>query len=202
MSTNFRVTLRFTDNFQPLAGYSERYDFNDNGAGQSYMTNIANQLVRQRRNVLSSNWQISQVTVGTIVPKLSAKTHKYFNAQTLLQLCPGPTGGAGALGVSDPTNTAFYARWKFESNSRTVARQMRGYPDTWWTNAAPDPSAGALNKFYAFLLGIPLINIATNKTTGASTNQSSLCASTQRISSRRTGRPFLPLRGRRAKRPA
>jgi hypothetical protein len=202
MSQNFRVTLLFADNFNPLAGYSERYDFNDGGSGQSFWTDTATQLVRARRIILSSNWQIQNVKISTVVPKLSAKTGKWFNAATQIQLCPGIDGGAGVLGVSDPTNTAFYIRQKYQGLSRTVARQLRGYPDTFWDQAKIQPTAGVINTFLGFLASIPQIEISTNKTTGASAAHNLMCSSIQRISSRRTGRPFLPLRGRRSKRHA
>lgn len=200
MSVNYRVVLRFSFQNPLICGFSERYDFNDGGGGNSFAQSVAQRIAQARRVVMSSSWRITRVTLGTILPKLSAKTGKYFNAFTMIQLCPDITGGAGFLGVADNPTSAIYVQQKFVGRSRTVARQMRAIPDTWWENATLQNSAGALNIFFTYLQSIPQIEVVTNKTTGSSSNANLLCSTLQRISSRRTGRPFLPLRGRRSKR--
>lgn len=202
MSQNYRVVLRFAFQDTPLAGYSERYDFNDGGGGDSFATQKAAQLAQARRVVLSNTWIISRVTVGKVVPKLSTKTGKWFNAFTAIQLCPDLIGGKGFLGVADGPQAAIYVKQKFIGRSRTVARQMRGIPDSWWDGGQLTNGTGVLNAFFLFLLTIPQIEIVTSKATGSSFNANLLCSSIERISSRRTGRPFLPLRGRRSKRHA
>jgi len=202
MSQPFRVLLNFTFNGTLTAGFTERWDFDDGGAGQSYWMNAARGVVAARKNVLSQSWRISDVRIGTLAPKLSAKTGKYFTAFKNVQICPNIPGGNGMLGVGDTPNSAVYVRQKFTGASRTVARQMRGIPDTWWDNAALVNAAGGILSFFQNIKNYPQIEFVTNKTTGSATYNVVNCSDLERISSRRTGRPLLPLRGRRSKKHA
>jgi len=202
MSFPTRVLLRFTWTGSPIAGFSERYDFELDSDGETAAREIAMRVAIARAQVLANNWSIWQVAVGRVAPKLSAKTGKHFAAFTKLQLCPEVGPAVGKLGTTDTPWQALYVLQKFQGASHPVARQLRGVPDTFFDGGVTTRGVQVVNKFFDFLLTVPQYEHRVNKTTGAMVASRLICSTIQRISSRRTGRPFLPLRGRRSKRPA
>jgi hypothetical protein len=197
---NYRGTLFFSFAGPPADGWTEKVDFvaPDNSSAQT----IFQQIVTARRYTLSQSIMLSMFKLATVAPKLSAKTTKYFLAQTKIFLCPDVQGGLGFLSVVDTPNAAVLVQVQYNGYSRVGNYQVRGIPDTWWDGGALTPAAQAVNFYFQFLQKIPMQLFHVNRTSGALTIYPMQCSHLQRISSRRTGRPFGQLRGRRRKKVA
>lgn len=196
----YRGTLFFSFAGPPADGWTEKVDFvaPSNSSAQT----ILQQIVTARQYTLSQSISIVGVKLATVASKLSTKTTKYFLAQTKIFLCPDVSVGKGFLSVVDTPNAAVLVQVEYTGYSRIGNYQVRGIPDTWWDGGALTPAAQAINFYFQFLGRIPMQLFHVNKTTGVLTPYPMQCAHLNRISSRRTGRPFGLLRGRRHKKPA
>jgi hypothetical protein len=195
---NYRFTMYFNFPGPPADGWTEKVDFV--APSTTVAQTIAQQIATARRYTLSQSINIFAFKLATVAPKLSAKTHKYFLAQTKVFLCPDIQGGKGFLSVVDTPNAAVLVQVQYMGYSRVGNYQIRGIPDTWWDAGALTPAATAILFYFQFLQKIPMQLFHVDKTGGTLTIFAMQCSHLQRISSRRTGRPFGLLRGRRGKR--
>lgn len=194
----YRVTMLIQFNGQPPCGFSERWDVES--ATRDTAKIVAQNLANARAKFLSGSWTILIVRIGelSVVETLGKKRIK----QTVINLCPEISSQAGLLPASDIPNGAVYVKCLFQSGFKPRSQQFRGVPDIWWTEAASSFSvirpyitrysnALRLNQF-----GRAAITSGESPTVAVVKLD---CMDVRRVSSRRTGRPFGLLRGRKPK---
>lgn len=195
----YRTTMVISSLFQPSCSFTERWDVT--AATPAVAKGIADTISTARARMLSSSWIVLVTRIGELSVKIATPKNKL--KQTVINLCPEIASKPGALGVGDSPNSAIYAKALFASGYKPRAQQFRGIPDTWWADAA---LAGGTVR--------PLVNRYANSLKTAGVGRATIttgetptvvvvaleCMDVRRISSRRTGRPFALLRGRRSKR--
>jgi len=196
------------NNAAPPAGFSESWE--NEASTDANARNTMQTLIQARRSVLSSSWKI----VGGRISKLRVGTcgspPVQCIQQSLIQPLVCQVSNDGALGVSDtPWAAVLIDVMKFANDnfpsSRPRAQQMRGIPDTWWSNAALDiPLAdqAAVTQFFQYITQVVAGSFGGGQVRILSnalhfTRYRSICL--RRISSRRIGRPFGLLRGRQSR---
>jgi hypothetical protein len=193
---NYRVYLLFNDTVNPTAGFSERYDITSSSDDTAMVT--AAQLKDARRSFLASNWTIVAVRLARLAPKSVGPACKIIARQ--VRLCPDISPGAGLAESMDIPAAAVFADFFYQGILKPSHRQFRGIPDIWWDAAALSGAKEAIETFCRRLKSFNHVRFV------GSDNCTSLgafplkCCATRRISSRRVGRPFGLLRGRRSKR--
>lgn len=191
----YRVTMLFQFTGSPPCGFSERWDIQ--AADRATAKTRAQGLADARAKFLASNYFILVVRVGelSVVGEGSSAKLK----QTIINLCPEIGSIIGQLGAAEIPNGAVYAKTLFTSGFKPRAQQFRGIPDTWWNAAATQ--FGTVRPFIT-AYGNFLKRNAWGRATifeGAVALVPVDCLDLRRVSSRRTGRPFGLLRGRKSK---
>jgi hypothetical protein len=209
----YRGTLLFNFNGPPPAGFSESYGFNDTNDGAA-ATNVSN-WANVRRNFLSNSWQIVGYRVAKVESYLkpasgpTAASCQFKYTPVTIQACPAPV--VGLLGVTDTPYTAVLIDFFRDDAKHPRTYMARGIPDTWWTAGAlsiPIADNALLNAWFSYMkntVGFGALdrgpnNLGPPKTTPSTCTLAihpyvAMCV--KRIASRRIGRPFDLLRGRR-----
>jgi hypothetical protein len=210
----YKGTLLFSFAGHPVCGFSESFGFeapDDQGAKDAVASWPA-----QRKNFLANQWaivgyRISKVQSYRFVPDSPADpVCKFKFTPVTVQACP--VAVAGALGDADSPYTCVLYDFFREDQKHPRAYLARGIPDTWWASAHigdPIPDQAAVDAWFAFMrvfwsfgaldrgpnnTGPPKIPPTT--CTLAIHHYKSMCL--RRIASRRIGRPFDLLVGRRS----
>jgi hypothetical protein len=196
MPPNYRCTLIFNGNFVPLVGFSERYDFiaeTDDDA----MSKCA-VIQQQRANFLSQDWfivatRLSELTGVNVSGKCKIVARRII-------LCPDISVIHGALGPADTPAAAVFVDQFFTGIKKPSHRQFRGIPDDWWDATALTGAREAINTFCRRLKTVGVVRFIATPTACDLSGKPLNCCALRRISSRRVGRPFGLIRGRRSKR--
>ena len=201
----YKVTLFFDGDFSPPTGFSESWEFDrtDDAAAKS----AALALVDPRRAVLAQNWSIRTVRLAKLLVIGSGPTCRLKQEAVSVEGCI--SAGAGLLGGTDTPWTAIYIEMPTRQSTPSVGLpprprryQMRGIPDTWWdgTNAELSDEAGPLIATWMSHV-INVLQAGDAKPNSGCTAvriQPYTTHCVRRISSRRIGRPFGLVRGRRS----
>jgi len=205
----YRMTGLFQFAGPPPAGFSESWDFiaTDDTAALQQPSSWAKERVR----ILSEDWTLTGIRLTRLAPFAGEEGCELH--QTLVEgnVCQPPE--VGKLGRADSPFAAVYITINTRQSTpssgfppRPRRWLVRGIPDAWWDQAAllrDGPIVGAVNRYLNFMI--------TNMQAG-STRIMLGCASLallpygsyciRRVASRRIGRPFGLLRGRRSPIPA
>jgi hypothetical protein len=199
---SYKGTLLFTYVGSPPVGFSESVEFfaaTDEAAKASIATWPA-----QRRKWLAQQWKIVGFRLAKITLSGSGGTCKAKFSPVQIGACVGQP--IGLLGDADTPFTGVLFRVAFIDPAKRPRQYIgRGIPDSWWTAGALSIPNADGNKFLTWF------NFMVSQKAGAFkfaakkalpcptdlTNWDSYC--TQRIASRRIGRPFGLIRGRRSK---
>lgn len=200
MPTRYKLVLVFNSSgTTPLWGFSESFYTNSDVVGDP--RGWAQQVVDARRQILASCVSIVAAKLyQNLAPKLSAKTGKWFLSGTFMNLCPDLNLGPGQAGSTDTPAAAVLIQLYATAGARASNRQMRGIPDAVWQNCKVATGRGQFISFWQTLQSLGERIITVKASTGALTDSPIGCIKFARISSRRVGRPFGQLRGRRSKR--
>jgi len=207
----YKVTLFMESRVgNPARGFSESWSWEE--SSDSSLFNHAAQLASERAKILSQSYQISSYRIARLkgIQGGTFCTLKQELVQTAI--CPVPINGK--LSEGDIPAASVLVQMALVSLSindvpqvhRPRQWQMRGIPDTWWSGsvlAIPAADANKITAFCNFLTAVLFAGIVFGYPTCPDLNihkYQSCCV--RRISSRRIGRPFLLLRGRRSKRKA
>jgi hypothetical protein len=201
----YKGTLLFSYQGLPPVGFSESIMFNA-ASDAAAKTSIA-AWPAQRRKWLASQWQIVGFRLATVTLSGSGGTCKASFKPVQIGACVGTPGGL--LGDADTPFTGVLFRVTFNSPTKRARNYIgRGIPDSWWTAGALSIPAGDGNKFLAWFnymvsQGAGAYGYAAKKALPCPEDLAlwkSYC--TQRIASRRIGRPFGLIRGRKSKKKA
>jgi hypothetical protein len=193
----------------PPNGFTESWSWEE--TSESSLFNHAAQLASERSKILSSSYQIVSYRIARLtgIQGGSFCTLKQSLVQTAI--CPVPL--VGKLGVADLPAAAVLVSMAIAGLTinevpqvhRPRQWQLRGIPDTWWDGAAlviPAADKTKITNFCNFLTSVLFAGIVFGYPLCPDLNvQKYQSCCTRRISSRRIGRPFGLLRGRRSKRP-
>jgi len=204
----YKATMFFEGEFIPPSGFSESWEFSrstDEDAGA-----VALAMVGERRKALSNNWAIRSVRVARLMPTGSGPTCRLRQVAVTVPGCIADS--QGLLGATDTPWTAIYVEIPTRQSTPSVSLpprprryQMRGIPDTWWDGATQQIIAAAppiINAWVGYVVNT--VQAGDAKANPGCTDvriQPYLNGCIRRISSRRIGRPFGLLRGRRSARP-
>jgi len=199
----YKGTLLFQFQEQPPCGFSESFEFNatsDAAAATKLATWPA-----KRVTWLAANWKI----VGFRLSKLSyaSVSGKCKKRYTPISVNACVTTPAGLLTAADTPYTAVLAKFTYiDQTFRPRQYLARGIPDTWWTNASlviPPFDGNKFLEWFNFMKSIGGGGVVSSKGNPAASCSESTSRldqyCVQRIASRRIGRPFGLLRGRRSK---
>lgn len=198
----YKATLLFQFAGPPVCGFSESYEFEASSVAAA--TAVAANLPAFRAGILSSSWQIIGYRLSAISYTYvsTPKPHcvkKYTPVKIIA--CISPI--TGALGVTDsPYAAVYYDISMVDPVLRDRRMLIRGIPDTWWDGGVlvdPCPDAGAVVVWFnAFkTAGVGKAYALPSGCSPAFIGWNAYCP--KRIASRRIGRPFGLLRGRRSK---
>lgn len=205
----YRATMHFEGEFIPPTGFSESWEFNRTSDDEAQQ--LALDMVGERKKYLSANWSIRSVRAARLTPNGNVSDCKIKAAAVQINGCI--QDAQGVLGPTDTPWTAIYIEIPSRQSTPSVATtprprryQMRGIPDSWWdgANAELSNEVGPLTAAWMQWL----VNVMKAGDAKANAGCSSLqiqpymMGCVRRISSRRIGRPFGLVRGRRSKRPA
>jgi len=204
----YKATMHFEGEFIPPSGFSESWEYNrtsDDEAAQ-----LALELVGERKKYLSQNWAIRSVRVARLTPNGVVENCKLKAVAVQVNGCIADA--QGLLGPTDTPWTAVYIEIPSKQSTPSVSTpprprryQMRGIPDTWWDgpNQALSAEVGpATAAWMAWIVNVMKAGDAKpNAGCSSAQIQPYLMGCVRRISSRRIGRPFGLLRGRRSARP-
>ena len=195
----YKGTLLFQFQNQPPCGFSESFEFSSTSDNTAKLA--VSGWPTWRKKWLSSDWKIVGFRLSKETTSLVGTKCKKKFVPVQIGACVGSP--AGELGNADSPYTAVYFKITSAGSPHVRVYLARGIPDTWW-------SAGALNippaDGNAFLLwfnqmkgGVFQVGVNTPQLSGCSQDfhlWQSYCS--VRIASRRIGRPFGLLHGRRA----
>jgi len=201
----YRATMFMEGEFIPPSGFSESWEFDrtDDSAAKS----VALSMVGERKKAMSQNWAIRAVRLAKLLPIGSGETCRLKQEAVSIEGCISDS--QGLLGPTDTPWTAIYIEMPTRQSTPSVGLpprprryQMRGIPDTWWDGAnqqllpASEPVIAAWLQWVINTLQAGDAKINPGCTAVRIQPYASFC--TRRISSRRIGRPFGLLRGRRS----
>jgi len=215
MARHIKVTMQMTfTKSGPPTGFSESWCRSLPGSPSDQTVRDTAQawsqvLAARRLTCLSEDWKITGIRTAELVVATNGAGKCYWKA-TEIGIIACPNTLTGKEGPADTPWTSVYAVLGAGSHPRR--QQMRGVPDIIWASGAFNAPL-ATQKFNSFL---NLVAPATPNEFGAwklsFATGSGDCASKARVeryqswcikraSSRRIGRPFDLLRGRRSNRP-
>jgi hypothetical protein len=199
----YKGTLLFNYQGTPSVGFSESFEF-ESSSDTAAKSNLAT-WPAQRIKWLANQWKIVGFRLARVTGSaVSGKCKKKF-APIQIGACPGNPSGLLSDADTPWTGVLFKISW---GNPAQRPRMFiaRGVPDTWWSGGQLSIPALDGNKFLAwfnfmrsgavqgakgyFDPGYPTCTLVT-------TALSSYCS--LRIASRRIGRPFMLIRGRKSK---
>ena len=201
----YKATMHFEGEFIPPSGFSESWEFER--ADDAEASSVALSMVGQRRQALSNNWSIRAVRLARLLPTGAGPTCRLRQEAVAIEGCIADS--QGLLGATDTPWTAIYVEMPTRQSTPSVGLpprprryQMRGVPDSWWDGATQALSAEVGPAVGAWLGWV----VNTLQAGDAKANPGCTSARIQRysghcirrISSRRIGRPFGLLRGRRS----
>lgn len=193
----FRATLLFQFANQPPCGFSESYEFSAPSVAAA--KTIVAGMPAQRVRWLSQDWSIVGFRLAFESTSLVGEKCKKKYTPVQIGRCPG--NPVGQLGAADSPYAAVLVRISFADAAYKPRNFLaRGIPDTWWTAGALSIPPGDGNQFLTWFNNMTTVPVGKNAPvpTGCSSNfvpWSSYCV--QRVASRKIGRPFGLLRGRR-----
>jgi len=199
----YKGTLLFNYTGSPSTGFSESHEFF--AATDSEAKSKIAAWPAERRKWLAQQWRIVGFRLSAIA--LVAQSGKCVKKYKPIAIgaCVGTV--VGLLGDADSPYTGVLVEIGFDFGDRRPRNFIaRGVPDGWWTGGALSIPVGEGNRFLAWfnfmrntavaatVFGVPTSDPPCSLTARA-WNQ--YCV--KRIASRRIGRPFGLLRGRRSK---
>lgn len=201
----YRATMHIEGEFIPPTGFSESWEFertDDTVAGS-----VALSMVGERRKALSNNWTIRAVRLARLLPAGSGPTCRLRQEAVNIEGCIADA--QGLLGATDTPWTAIYVEMPTRQSTPSVGLpprprryQMRGIPDSWWDGATQQIIAAAPPIIGAWLGWVVNTLQAGDAKPNSGCTQARIQPYTghciRRISSRRIGRPFGLVRGRRS----
>jgi len=211
MPRYFRVSMQMSYTASgPPCGFTEQWakalpgSPSDTNAHQ-VMQQWATDLIDMRVRCLSSDWRVTGTRISELFPD-TGEDGCFWRAEQLgLITCPNVR--VGRLGVTDSPWSAVYVKIGVASAPRR--QLMRGGPDTWWNGGVfqRDTAIQQLQPFLNFVAP-PAAN-ANGAWKFSFSAGSSPCSERARVepyqrwcveryASRRIGRPFGLLRGRRS----
>lgn len=209
----YRGTMLFEFLQAPVCGFSESFAFtavDDDDAKNAIATWPA-----KRKTFLSQRWTIVGFRLAKVEsflpmvtpPKVAACKFKF--TPVTVQACPAPV--AGDLGEADNPYTTVLIDFFRDDKKHPRAYMARGIPDSWWSNSHISIPPAEQGNFDLWFLNMKNLyhfgaidrgpnNLGPPKEPPTSCNlqihpYTSNCV--RRIASRRIGRPFDLLRGRR-----
>jgi len=192
----YRVYILFNEGRKPQSGFSERYDIE--AADDATATTVAGQIKDARRTFLAVNWSVVAVRLAKVAAKSLTPKCKIIARQ--IRLCPDISGGDGLAGDMDIPAAAVFADFFYNGVPLPSHRQFRGIPDDWWDAAGLTQAKEAIETFCRRLRALGHVRFIPSDSCTSLGGFPLKCCATRRISSRRVGRPFGLLRGRRSKR--
>jgi len=205
----YRLTGLFELEGTQPAGFSESWDFiaTDDNAALLQPSSWAKERVR----VLAEDWTLTAMRLTRLSGSGTPGACKLHQEIVEANVCRPPE--EGTLGRADSPYAAVYITINTRQSTpssglptRPRRWLLRGIPDSWWDTATLQrngPVVAAVNRYLSWLI----TNLQAGSTRmGVSCSTlyllpySSYCI--RRIASRRVGRPFDLLRGRRSNRPA
>jgi len=199
---NYKGTLLFTYQGSPPCGFSESFMFE--AASDLVAKGVIANWPGQRIKWLASQWKIVGFRLASISNVTVSGKCKQVYTPVQIGACAGSP--SGLLSDADTPFTAVLFKVMFADPAKRPRQYLaRGIPDTWWTAGALTIPAADGNKFLTWF------NFMKAQATGAFfyapkkvppcptslTPWSTYC--TTRIASRRIGRPFGLIRGRKSK---
>lgn len=203
----YKATMFVEGEFIPPTGFSESWEFerSEDSAAQS----VALEMVGQRRQVLSNNWAVRAVRLARLLVTGAGPTCGIRNEAVNISGCIADS--QGLLGATDTPWTAIYIEMPTRQSTPSVGLpprprryQLRGIPDSFWDGATQqiDPTAPPIIAAWLTWV-INTLQAGDAKPNSGCTQlrvQPYTTHCIRRISSRRIGRPFGLVRGRRSKR--
>jgi len=209
----YRGTLLFNFNGPPPCGFTESYGFqaSSNSSAAATVSNWPT----NRSVFLSSSWQIVGFRCAKVESYLKpasgtnpAKCAFKYTPVTV-QACPAPV--PGLAGVTDSPYTAVLIDFFRDDAIHPRTYMARGIPDSWWTGGVlniPILDQAAFGSWFNYMhntVGFGALdrgpnNLGPPKTTPTTCTlgiHPYVSSCIKRIASRRIGRPFDLLRGRR-----
>jgi len=210
-----KQTMFFQFSGSPACGFSESWTYQGTLAQSP---TVLNNLILRRVEVLSQSWTITGGRSAVLTPKnKTTPSNHCIIAEQMVQPLVCPVGQVGKLGKADtPWTALLISLFKKPTGSSTTdlfnagkprQEQLRGIPDSWWTDAAlsiPPLDLVALNTFMGLIVGttpgfgqykLEVTASPPDDCTASFNRYSNWCI--RRISSRRIGRPFGLLAGQR-----
>jgi len=192
----------------PARGFSESWSWEQ--ASESALFNQAAQLASERSKILSQSYQITSYRIARLegIQGGTFCTLKQHLVQTAI--CPVPINGK--LSEGDIPAAAVLVQMSLAQLTidgvpqvhRPRQWQLRGIPDTWWDGsvlAIPAADKVKIQNFCNFIVSILFAGVVFGYPLCPDlVVQKYQACCIRRISSRRIGRPFGLLRGRRSKR--
>lgn len=206
---NYRITGMFELEGNQPAGFSESWDFvaGDDQAALPMPSSWAKERVR----VLSEDWTLSAMRLTRLAGSGTPGACVLHQEIVEANVCRPPE--SGTQGPADSPYAAVYITINTRQSTpssglptRPRRWLLRGIPDTWWDASQLQrngPLVGAVNRYLSWII----TNMQAGTTRmGVSCSTLYLLPYTawciRRIASRRVGRPFDLLRGRRSRRVA
>lgn len=198
----YKGTLLFTYQGSPPVGFSESIEFeaDDDDAAKGKIATWPAQRVKW----LASQWKIVGFRLALVTLSGSGGTCKAKFTPIQIGACPG--NPSGQLGDADTPFTGVLFRVDFGVPIKRPRNYIgRGIPDDWWTAGAlaiPPAAGGKFLNWFNFMRAQKAGAFRFNPKHALPcevnfTRWFSYC--TQRIASRRIGRPFGLIRGRKSK---
>jgi len=195
----YRGTLLFQRNLSPPCGFSESFEFQR--ASDSGAASVVRSWPALRSRWLSSDWKIVGSRLASVTTTfVSPSTCKRKYTPVSVEACTLDL--AGLLGPADSPYTCVYVAFDRLSTGRKRVYFARGIPDTWWTGGVlsiPNADGNAFLQWFTAMKSETKFGTLTATAPGCSlANDVYTAYCVKRIASRRIGRPFVLLRGRRS----
>jgi len=194
----YKGTMLFEYQGQPPCGFSESYEFEASSVAVA-KTRIA-AMPTIRIQWLASQWRIVGFRLAEVTMSLvSGKCKKKF-VPVSIGACAA--GLDGQLGDADTPYTTVLATIKRQASGHVRNFMARGIPDTWWTTGQltiPDDDRNRFTAWFNTMKNTNKVGVVFGNPSGCSATLDpwdSYCF--KRIASRKIGRPFDLLRGRRS----
>lgn len=201
---NYRLTGQFELEGTQPAGFSESWDFvaaDDDAALQ-----MPSSWEKERVRILANNWTLSGMRLAQLVGSGSPGGCVLHQLAVEANVCRPPA--PGTQDDADSPYAAVYVTINTRQSNPSSGEPprprrwlVRGIPDAWWDQAQLQrngPLVGAINRYLNWMIQNMQAG-TTRQALGCTTlhflRYSSWCI--KRVASRRVGRPFDLLRGRR-----
>jgi len=205
----YRLTGMFELSGTQPAGFSESWDMISTDDTAALL--MPGSWAKERVRILSEDWQLTAMRLTRLAAVAGTEGCELHQEIVEANVCRPPE--TGTLGPADSPYSAVYITINTRQSTPSSGKPprprrwlLRGIPDSWWDAGVlqrDGPVVAAVNRYMSWMI----TNFQAGQTaiTLGCTDvrllpYSSYCI--KRIASRRVGRPFDLLRGRRSNRPA